>query len=57
MTMRRLGFRLAMIFVSCRDGISDKEAQFSSEARCGDGAWTLLQAVLDYARPLAEHQI
>lgn len=46
-----------MIFVSCRDGISHNEAHFSSEARCGDGAWMLLQAAYDYARPLAEHQI
>ena len=43
-----------MIFVPCRNGVSDNEAEFSSKEQCAAGAQVLQQAVLDYDRRLAE---
>jgi N-carbamoyl-L-amino-acid hydrolase len=44
----------AMIFVPCRGGISHNEAEYTSKEQCAAGAQTLLQAVLDYDRMLAD---
>lgn len=44
----------AMIFVPCRDGISHNEAEDTSKDQCAAGAQTLLHAVLNYDRRLAE---
>jgi N-carbamoyl-L-amino-acid hydrolase len=44
----------AMIFVPCRDGISHNEAEDTSKTQCAAGAQTLLQAMLNYDRVLAE---